>query len=344
MPVQMQPTSILPAWPVVGHEWAVALLARSAATEQVRHAYLFTGPAQVGKTTLARAFAQALNCQEVSPGKRPCGLCGSCRRLARDAHPDVRLIEPQGKGGRELLIDQVRGIIHEAALSPLLGRRKVFIVREVERSNAPAMNALLKTLEEPPPSVVLLLTSSSPERLLPTIVSRCQVLPLRPVAVHRIEEMLQARGADKERARLLARLADGRPGWALTALADEGIWQRRQEWLDDLSHLLGQDRTERLAYAERMAARVQDAPEMLALWASWWRDLLLWQQGCPEMITHIDRRAALAIQAERLSPDQVRRCLTALAAAGQYLEQNANPRLVWESLLLHLPRLEAQPG
>ncbi len=324
----------------MGHEWAVALLARSAMREQVRHAYLFTGPAQVGKTTLARAFAQTLNCL-AGPENRPCGLCDSCQRLARDAHPDVRLIEPQGKGGRELLIDQVRGVIHEAALSPLLGRRKVFIVREVDRGNAPAMNALLKTLEEPPPSVVLLLTSSYPERLLPTIVSRCQVLPLRPVAVHRIEEMLQARGADKERARLLARLADGRPGWALTALADEGVWRRRQEWLDDLSRLLGQDRTERLAYAERMAARAQDAPEMLALWASWWRDLLLWQQGCPEMIAHIDRREALAAQAGRLSPDQVRRYLAALGAAGQYLEQNVNPRLVCESLLLHLPRLEA---
>jgi len=205
------------------------------------------------------------------------------------------------------------------------------------------MNALLKTLEDPPSSVVLLLTSSYPERLLPTIVSRCQVLPLRPVAVHRIEEMLRARGADEERAQLLARLADGRPGWALRALADESVWQRRQEWLGDMERLLGQDRTARLAYAERMAAHVQDAPEMLALWASWWRDLLLWQQGCSEMVTHIDRREALAAQAGRLSPDQVRRYLTALGVAGQYLEQNVNPRLVCESLLLHLPRLEAQP-
>ncbi|MCC7355837.1 MAG: DNA polymerase III subunit delta' [Anaerolineae bacterium] len=343
MLAQMQPTFILPAWPVVGHEWAVALLARSAATEQVRHAYLFTGPAQVGKTTLARAFAQTLNCQ-ASSEKRPCGLCDSCQRMARDAHPDARLIEPQGKSGRELLIDQVRGIIHEAALSPLLGRRKVFIVREVDRGNAPAMNALLKTLEEPPPSVVLLLTSSYPERLLPTIVSRCQVLSLRPVAVHQIEEMLRAHGAAEERAQLLARLANGRPGWALTALTDESVWQSRQEWLDNLNHLLGQGRNERLAYAERMAARAQEAPEMLALWASWWRDLLLWQQGCPEVVTHIDRRETLASQASRLSPDQVRRFLMALGSASRYLEQNVNPRLVCESLLLHLPRWEAQPA
>jgi DNA polymerase III subunit delta' len=340
---QMRQTSILPAWPVVGHEWAVALLARSVATGQVRHAYLFTGPAQVGKTTLARAFAQAMNCL-APPEKQPCGLCDSCQRLVRGTHPDVRMIEPLGKAGRELLIDQVRSIIHEAALSPLLGRRKVFIVCEADRGNAAAMNALLKTLEEPPPSVVLLLTSSNPERLLPTIISRCQVLPLRPVAVHQIEEMISQHGVDHERGQLLARLAEGRPGWALTALTDESLWQRRQAWLDDLGQLLSQGRSERLAYAERMAARSQETPEMLTLWASWWRDLLLWQQGCPEAIIHIDRREALAAQAGQLPPDQVRRFLVALGTASRYLEQNVNPRLVCESLLLHLPRVEMQPA
>ncbi len=332
-------------WPIVGHDWAVRLLAKAVATGQVHHAYLFTGPEQVGKTTLARLFAQALHCQ-ADATKRPCGVCDPCQRIAREAHPDVRLITPQGKagsparGGGEILIEQVRGLIHEAVLSPLSGRHKVFLVREVDRASAPAMNALLKTLEEPPPAVVIVLTSSHPERLLPTIISRCQVLPLRPVAAHEIEAMLRARGIEAERATVLARLADGRPGWAMMASTDAGAWQARGEWLGDLNRLLGQGRRERLLYAERLATHPEGAVQALALWASWWRDLLLWQQGCTQAIVHLDRREDLQTQAERLSPTQVRDFIERLIAAREQLEQNVNARLVLESLLLHLPRLE----
>jgi len=157
-------------WQVVGHEWAVELLKRSLTNGRVAHAYLLTGPPQIGKTTLALNFAQALNCQNP---EGPCGECLSCRKIAHGTHPDVRVIE--GQGGT-IKIDQIRALQRQAALSCTEGRWKVFILRQMERATTEAANCLLKTLEEPPAHVILVLTASEADALPPTIVSRCQVL------------------------------------------------------------------------------------------------------------------------------------------------------------------------
>lgn len=324
-------------WPVVGHAWAVTLLAHAIETNEVRHAYLFSGPSQIGKTTLARVFAQAICCQSAD-GEPPCGVCAACRRCARDAHPDVRLILPQGRDGQEFLIDQVRELIHEATLSPIMGRHKVFILSEVDRANASAMNALLKTLEEPPPSVVLLLTSSNPQRLLPTIVSRCQVLSLRPIPVALVEGRLMEAGVKEEEAVLLARLSGGRLGWALAALDQPTMWEARAAALDELVRLTEENRWERLATAATLANQSADVVEKLALWTTWWRDLLLAQHRCSGAITHIDRRETVEAEAGRFSTDQVLSFLGDLASTQRHLERNVNARLALETLLLHLPR------
>ena len=155
------------AWQTVGHDWAVTLLRRSLAGGRVAHAYLFSGPPQIGKTRLALELAQALNCAQPDP---PCGRCPSCLKIARGTHPDVRLVEGEGAGG-SLKIDQVRALQREAALAPYEGRYRVFILRQMDRATLEAANCLLKTLEEPPGHVVLGLTAVYPESLPLTIVS-----------------------------------------------------------------------------------------------------------------------------------------------------------------------------
>jgi len=177
-------------WSVIGHEWAVALLRRSLAENRVGHAYLITGSPQVGKTTLARTFAQALNCTHPDADERPCDACRSCRLVSAGNHPDVPFIEPDGAS---LKIDQIRALQRQVALSPVEGRWKGYILREMERATAEAANALLKTLEEPPSHAVLILTASEAEVLLPTIVSRCQTVPLRPLSQQAIAQALVSR-------------------------------------------------------------------------------------------------------------------------------------------------------
>ncbi len=319
-------------WQVIGHEWAVGLLRRGLTNGRVAHAYLMAGPPQIGKRTLALNFAQALNClgQEV-----PCGECLSCRKIAHGNHPDVRLIEATGAS---IKIDQIRAMQRAVSLSVHEGRWKVFILLGMERATTEAANCLLKTLEEPPSRVILVLTATATEALLPTIVSRCQVLQLRPLPIEMVQEALERRwGVEAERAELLARLSGGRLGWAVMASADEAVLRQRESRLEELRGLLRQGRVERLNYASRLSRAPEAMREALNLWLSWWRDLLLIKGGCSAQIANIDHQDILHAQAREYTLPQVKGFLRDLQAAVQQLEDNVNPRLALEVLMLHLP-------
>lgn len=319
-------------WQVVGHKWAVDLLKRALASERVAHAYLLTGPPQIGKRSLALNFAQALNCLDQ---EKPCGQCLACSKIAHGSHPDVQVIQGEG---RTIKIDQMRTLRHEAALFPLEGRWKVYIIRQMEQATAEAANCLLKTLEEPPSHVILMLTASEAEALLPTIVSRCQVLNLRPLATETVQRSLQERwGVDAKRAQLLARLSGGRLGWAVAAGQYDAILDQREKHLDEMMELMGQGRVERMGYARQLSHNPEAVRELLHLWLSWWRDLLLTASGSSAGIVNIDRGGTLRVQAQRYSLAQVRDFVKALRAAAWRLEHNANTRLTLEVLMLGLP-------
>jgi DNA polymerase-3 subunit delta' len=318
-------------WQVVGHEWAVELLKRSLADGRIAHAYLLLGPPQIGKRTLALNFAQALNCQ-AQEQDRPCGRCLSCQKIAHGTHPDVRLIE--GERGT-LKIDQIRAVRREASFSTHEGRWKVYILRQMEQATTEAANCLLKTLEEPPTQVILVLTATTGEALLPTIVSRCQVLSLRPLPVDEVRQALEERwGIAPERAELVAQLSGGRLGWAVEA--DETTLKQRQTRLAELAEVLTQKRVERQAYANQLS-RTSRPDEVLGLWLSWWRDLFLIKVGCPARITNIDHQAFLKSQAETYTLLQIKDCIRDIQAAVQQLDDNVNPRLALEGLMLKLP-------
>jgi len=274
-------------WPgVIGHEWAIDLLAGALLNNRLAHAYLLTGPAFIGKTTLARVFAQALNCG--ARDSAPCLSCRSCQLIANDGHPDVRLIEPvlSSSGRTETLrIDQVRGLQRELALSPYEGRYRVAIMTRFQQASLGAANALLKTLEEPPERVALVLTADSVSPLLPTIVSRCQSLALRPLPLEKVESALLLHWhATEGQANQLAHLSGGRLGLAVRLLTDSHLLGRRREQLDALEALLGEDRAARFRYAEKMTRTKQGAMvrDVLELWSGWWRDVMLtaaWKVG-----------------------------------------------------------------
>lgn len=329
-------------WPIIGHEATIALLRHGLAAGRVAHAFLLTGPPAIGKFALASAFAQALNCTGEAA---PCGQCRACRLIGQNRHPDVRVIQmPDDK--REIGIDQIRTVLHEASLKPYEALWKAYIVRDAETMSEEAANCLLKTLEEPPPQVILMLTAPTPEALLPTLVSRCQPVPMHPLPISQIETALQTQfGCDPQRAGLLARLSIGHMGWAIQAAGDQTVLEGRQRLLDRLAGLSRATRVDRLAFAAEQGQRYgkdmsgrESVHAVLDLWSTWWRDLLLAKAGCQNMMVNADRTEALLKETRRYSLAQVRAFLESLRAAGQQLRQNVNPRLALEVLVLAVPR------
>jgi DNA polymerase-3 subunit delta' len=334
---------------VIGHDWAVEMLAGGLRHGRTGHAYLITGPGQIGKTTLARAFAQALNCEDGDVGRRPCGQCRACQLIAADRHPDVRLVsgEVSGRGKLTLKIEQIRALQQDLNLAPYEGRWKVAILRQFDAANPSAANAFLKTLEEPPRQVILLLTASESDALLPTISSRCRTIGLRPLPAPVIIDALQSRWrAAPEQARLLAALADGRLGWAVQALQNPDLLKTRQEHLDALREAVDGGRVARFELADKLARKPENLPPILLTWVSWWRDLLLlaWGNVHPERLSNIDQSHTLQQLAQRWPPDHILHSLKQTEKTIGYLEQNANTRLAVENLLLQYPLSQPQAG
>jgi DNA polymerase-3 subunit delta' len=331
-------------WPgIMGHEWAVDLLSGALANDRLAHAYLLSGPAFIGKTTLARVFAQALNCG--AGDSEPCLACRSCQLIANDGHPDVRLIEPvlSSSGRTETLrIDQVRGLQRELALSPYEGRYRVAIMTRFQQASPGAANALLKTLEEPPERVVLVLTADSGRPLLPTIVSRCQPLALRPLPLEKVESALLLHWhATEGQANQLAHLSGGRLGLAVRLLTDSHLLDRRGERLDAMEALLGEDRAARFRYVEGLTRTKQGTMvrEVLELWSGWWRDVMLtaaWKMRSAP-ITNVDRKDQIQAAANRYGIESARAVVRSIQETLGQLDRNANTRLALEVLMLSLP-------
>lgn len=323
---------------LIGHEWAVSLLARQQQAGRVTQSLLLTGPPQIGKSTLARYWAQTLNCEGDAP---PCGGCRSCRRIMSGNHPDIRIFDSDDQ---PLKIDDIRELQRELALSPNEGRYRVALLCNFERATNSAANALLKTLEEPASQVVLILTATDPGALLPTIVSRCQMLALRPLAIETMVATLQTQWqASPEQAELLARLAAGRLGWAARALADQELLVRREQHWQELLDLLEGSRVERLAYAQKVSRDPATLKEVLMLWLAIWRDLLLLQSGAaqndlsPARIINLDWVEKLQALARHNTLAQAVEMVIRLRTALVNLERNVNPRLNLEVVLLKLP-------
>jgi DNA polymerase-3 subunit delta' len=240
-----------PGWDsIYGQERAIRLLRGAGEDGHPAHAYLFSGPRGVGKYKTAKAFAVFLlmPADHADPG-------AVARRVEHEVHPDLIMIEPEGK---QILIDQVRTLLHELNLKPVEAERKVVIVDDAESMNTAAANALLKTLEEPPGQAVLILVSCEPERLLPTIVSRCHQVRFRPLRPDEIKSYLvrEMKQPEKE-AEMLTRVSGGIFGKALAYLKDE---RRLAHWREavDMARRLGSASV--LATME-MAKRIVDMAE-----------------------------------------------------------------------------------
>jgi DNA polymerase-3 subunit delta' len=328
-------------WQVIGQDKILALLDYSLKTNAVAHAYLLLGPRHVGKGTLAINLAQALNCD--GP-ELPCGQCHSCQRILAGKHADVT---PIGLDSRtEIGIDDIRWLQRLANLPPYEGKYKVFIIDDAEYLSTEAANSLLKILEEPPQRVVWLLLAAEEEHLLPTIISRCQRLELKPVPSEQVQEVLvNSYNVDADKAKLLTQLCHGRLGWALSALANDDILEQRSQKIARLASLLNANLGQRFAYAQELASQFSQnrraGAEIIEIWLDWWRDLMLIKGGCKGAIINVDYEITMEEQAGGLSLSETKGFLANLCLLEEEISKNVNPRLALEWLMLNLPRKES---
>ena len=323
------------AWEaIIDQRRATEALARAVESGRVAHAYLFHGPHGVGKRAVGLAFAQALECER--PGGDACGECGPCRKVRRMVHPDVHVLFAQPSDTdeediterlerlrkepyatvdfmrRPALNDPSKSSNKQAFYSiarinedlrktmsykPVEGHYKVCIMTDADLLRTEAANAFLKLLEEPAPQTVFVLTTGRPDRLLPTIVSRCQRLRFDPLPVSRIEEALRERtGVDPDRASMLARMADGSFGQALDLLDNKDLMASRELVLDYLRQAYARKIEKQADLVQRMSKMGRErVKQLLRLMLRWIRDLVLYSAtGEEAALVNIDQAESIA--------------------------------------------------
>jgi DNA polymerase-3 subunit delta' len=340
---------------ITGHRPLLELLARAIARGTLPPSLIFAGPAGIGKRMTATALAQALNCERpidypessgpgdantsVLTGKDACGVCASCKRIARGVHADILVLEPGDSGS--IKVDQVREAIDRTAYRPFEGKRRLVIVDEADAMIPEAQNALLKTLEEPPPASVFALITSRPDVLLPTVRSRCQRLRFGPLAPADVAAVLMRdHDVDAAAAHAAAAASDGSIGRALDSSGDEAN-EARDAAADLLQGVASSaDPRRRLDGARALIAGGADRDELsrrlLAL-ASLVRDLgLLHSRADERALANADLKPRLQGLLPSYDGDRALRAFATVDRALWALDRNASPKIVADWLALNI--------
>ncbi len=348
-------------WRTFGHDASVQMLDAANRTGRLSHAYLITGPDQVGRKTLAIDLACLVNCEPQPDlfGEAPVldlASCPAAQRIRKGQHADVRVIDRStplkddsaGSGGegaserQNISINHVHELQREAALKPFEGKARVFILDDADELSAPAANALLKTLEEPSEDVFIVLIAPDADSLPETIVSRCQRIRLRAVSTDLIAEKLVDKfEADPEQAERLSRLSAGKPGWAISALQDPAVLELHAQTATRILSALSAGLEERFSYANELSGRFRRDRDgvlgELQRWLEWWRDIAVAKAGLPENVMNSNWLEAIDEIAKQLSEPQISQGANSVSGAIAALEANAIPRLALEVMALEMP-------
>ncbi len=326
-------------WDIIGHEWAVHLLQGHIENNTLRHAYLITGPSDIGKKNLAIRFIQAICCPNPKGPGIPCLDCPTCNRLQRMEYPDLFPVTVE-EGSKQIKIDQVRELVRNLSLSPYEASRRFGLLIDFELANRHTQNSLLKTLEEPPGSVILILTAVSASSLFETVSSRCEEIKLNPVPIQTTRQGLtDLYQIPDEKADFLAQISAGKPELALEYYQDPDILERRNDLLDQHYEILGLNSVARFAYTFQLVKDPVMVQEMLNTWSSIWHDVLLQAGGSDIPIRNIDRQDEIQAIISAVDLPIAKSTVNLFRRAHGLLQKNANLKLTVEDLLLQLPTI-----
>ena len=305
---------------IKGQDSAIEFLKNSVRDDKVSHAYMFIGPAGVGKRSTAINFAKALNCLSSQDGE-PCDSCAQCKKIDSGNHPDVLTISAP-KDGLSFSIDSVRAVTKDISLRAYEGRKKVYVLDGAGSMKHEAQNALLKTLEEPSSDSVLILIAEDAGDLLLTIQSRSKKVRFFPLAPAVIENILTENyKLDKDKASLLSRLASGELDKALD-YNDEDFFLKRKRVIDGLKNGALQD-------SDIDGLSKPELRMVLDIMLTWYRDVLVAKAGVnmQSALINIDSSDLVRDEAGRSSFEWLNNMINQVILTGSFLGQNANPKL-----------------
>ena len=336
---------------IIGQRPAVDLIKRAIDEKRFAHAYLFIGPDGVGKSLLARIFAESLNCER--SGAAACGECVSCRKIEERNHPDVRWftnkikekrsdandgwirpnsLEPDKKSPR-ISIDMIRFLQQAMSLKPYEGRTKVYVIDGADNMTEEAANCLLKSLEEPPKDTVIVLLASNMSRLMPTILSRCQKVMFYPLDEESVKmELMRKYGLDEKKALCVSRFSEGSIGKAIETLEEDAL-AKRDKVIDEFIS------PKRLGYEDTW---LYDEPRdkvngILSTLAVYFRDLLVFNLSKDAgLLVNLDKADEIVRDASRYSAARLEEIIEAIAATQERIKRNANIKIALASMRLDI--------
>ena len=319
---------------ILGNEMIKEYFQRTLSGGQISHAYILTGEAGMGRKTLAKAFAMTLLCENQNEDRDPCGQCHACIQFQTDNHPDVIYVSHAKEGiGVDDIREQINGTVQ---VKPYSSPYKIYIVDEAEKMTVQAQNALLKTLEEPPAYVVILLLTTRADAFLPTILSRCITLKLKPLYDEVIRDYLMERlQVQKEDADIYTAFARGNLGKAIALSSSDSFGEVRYSVMSLLRNSRNMDIVQMLETVKQWKEDRLQIQECLEFMQLWYRDVLMFK-ATQEMEGIIFREEYKFIRemATKSSFRGIEEILEALDKARQRLEANVNYELTMELLLL----------
>lgn len=315
---------------IIGQSALIRRLKNIMDSGRIVHSYIFTGPDGAGKKTISNYFAKILLCEGMD---KPCNTCKSCRQVESGNHPDIIKIESQSNIIR---VDSIRELRQDISIKPFQGERKIYIIEKGDTMNPQAQNAFLKTLEEPPKHAIIIILAENLASLLPTIVSRCQIIRIPPLSAQEIAQIIESRvEIPHDKALVFAKLAQGIPGRGLELALSEEYQQMRDESLELLIKLSKSSIAQAMGCVDYFLDNRDNAIEILDMIELWLRDVLVLKQGnLRQIIVNIDKISYLEDLANSFTTRDIQCIIDSIEQSKRMLMSHANFQLTIENLLM----------
>lgn len=326
---------------IVGQERAIKILTKSLKENRVSSSYIFIGSEGTGKKFTAIEFIKAVNCLNLNKNMEACNNCHSCNGINKQCCPDLKIVKTT-KGS--IKIEQIREIRKEIELKPFRSKKKVYIIDQAEKMTLEASNCLLKTIEEPPYYAIIILICSKIDPILPTIVSRCQIINFGLITSFKIKELLlnKLNNLENDKAEIISKLAQGSIGKAFKLSVDKEYFIRREKMLDYLSTIIiGKYGDDIFAKVEKIMSEIDRIEEILEMIKLWYRDILIIKNTRNQnYIINCDKLEILGKKSQIYSQKMLIDILDYLDQVEEYLTKNVNKRLVLERLYIKMVGVE----